>query len=187
MKIKSLLLTGLTVFAMEAGSVAVRGAGTNATMPTPLRIGVYDSRAIAYANFCSEENREKLKKTMDEAKAAKTAGDTNGFAKLKASLVELQAQSHRQVFSTAPVDEILKSMEPRLVEIEKQAGVSRLVSKWDASALGELKSAEQVEVTGLILDEFKLTEKEKQMAKSIESTKPISLEECDRLEKAGKL
>ena len=71
-----------------------------------------------------------------------------------------QEQNHLQVFSTAPVDQILAEMKERVAVIQKEAGVSRLVSKWDEKSLATHKRAEQVDVTDLLLHEFKLNEKQ---------------------------
>ena len=44
-------------------------------------------------------------------------------------------QSHRQGFSTAPVDEILEHIKDDLPKIAKKAGVGSIISKWDEEAL----------------------------------------------------
>jgi hypothetical protein len=105
------------------------------TNSTPVRIGVYDSRAVAYAHFWSGPYQSKLKEQMAAARAAKQAGDTARFKKLDATLRQTQDQLHRQVFSTAPADDALAALKGQIPEIEKQAGVTALVSRWDEQAL----------------------------------------------------
>lgn len=144
------------------------------------RIGTYDSRIVAYAYFWTDARQQKLKSLYAEAKAAQDAGDTKRFEELKKALQEGQQQAHRQVFSTAPVDDALKEIKDRLPAIREKAGVSVLVSKWDNEKLKEYASAEKVDVTDLLASEFKPGEKHLKMIESIKKTKPVTLEQADK-------
>ena len=166
---------------------ATRAAETNSLSTAGQRIGIYDSRIVAYAHFWSEAHQRSLKERVASAHAAKAAGDMGRFNKLSATLKQEQDQNHRQVFSTAPVEEILDDMKARVLEIQQQARVSRLVSKWDEKTLKELKRAEKVDVTDLLLGEFKLTDKQKKVAESFKKAKPLSPAKCEELLKKGEL
>jgi len=78
-------------------------------------------------------------------------------------------------------------LKDRLPEIQKEAGVSRLVSKWDEPTLKEFKRAEQVDVTDLLLREFKLDEKQQKVVTDLRMKEPLPLKEAEKLMREGKL
>ena len=177
---RALLLISLTV-ALVVSAQSTAAAPAVQTNSTPHFIGVYDSRVVAYAWFTSTDHRRVLDKQMDSAKAAKAAGDTAKFEELSKALSELQAEMHRQVFSTAPATGALVALKERLPDIQKQAGVSALISKWDDAALKQNKSATQVDVTDMLASEFKPGEKELKTIESIKKQKPVPLNEIDKM------
>jgi hypothetical protein len=124
---------------------------------------------------------------MTSAKAAKESGDQVGYKAKEAAIRELQDKNHRQVFSTAPVDDALESIKESLPEIKQAAKVDALVSKWDTETLKQYKNAEQVDVTDQLVRKF-ITPNEKQ-TKAIEElkkAKPVSLEKAEELIRNGK-
>lgn len=151
------------------------------------RIGVYDSRALAYAEFWTPAHQSRIKELVKTAKAAKAAGETERFNKLDAELKAERERNHLQVFSTAPVDEILAGMKERVAAVQQEANVSRLVSKWDEPALKELKRAEKVDVTDLLLREFTLDEKQQKVVADLRQKKPLPLEKAEELMRKGEL
>jgi len=180
------VLCGLGCWWFGGGMMAMAGdeAVTNAV---PVRIGVYDSRAVAYAHFWSEPFQSKLKEQMAAARAAKQAGDTARFNELATALRVEQDRIHRQGFSTAPADDALAALKGQIPEIEKQAGVIALVSKWDEAELKKHPNAEQVDVTGQLVREFNPTEKQLKMIADLQKQKPLSLEKCDELIRKGEI
>jgi len=90
------------------------------------RIGIYDSRAVAYAFFWTDGQQAKRNEQMKAASAAKAAGDTAQFEKLSRAQSDAQEKIHRQVFGSAPVDDALAALEPRLPEIQKRAGAPEI-------------------------------------------------------------
>jgi hypothetical protein len=168
--------------------LCVAAASASETNTSQARIGVYDSRAVAYAHFWSASYQTKLNHLMASAKAAKQSGDTNSFGAKSEALRSAQENSHRQVFSTAPVDDALAAIKDRIPEIKKQAGVSVLVSKWDEKALKENSKAEQVDVTDQLVREFiQPTEKQLKVIESLRKAEPLPLEKCDELIRDGKI
>jgi hypothetical protein len=165
--------------------------GASATEPKSAakteRIGIYDSRALAYAHFGSESEQRQQKEVFAAAKEAKTKGDTNRLAKLKAEMKQRQEKSHLQVFSTAPVEEVLATIKDHAEEVKKQAGVSRLVSKWDKAALDRYPSAQQVDVTEQLLSAFKLDAKQLNMVADIRKHDPLPLATAKQMLREGKL
>jgi hypothetical protein len=157
----------------------VRAADTNAVAG---RVGVYDSRAVAYAWFTSDAQMAQLKEQMAAGRAAQQAGDQAKVMEYKTLLKGKQDQIHREMFSTAPAAEALAVLDGKLQAIEQAAGVTNLVSKWDEPALRNYKDAEKVDVTDALVRAFiQPTEKQLKTIESIEKAAPLSLEKCNEL------
>ena len=179
-------MVGLSFAWMSCCTAFADANETNAT--APVRVGIYDSRAVAYAYFWSEASQKKRADLIAAAKAAKQSGDTNKFKAFDTSLSNEQAKVHRQVFSTAPVDDALATIKNEIAAIQKQAGVSVLVSKWDKAALKQYERAEKVDVTDKLVRSF-ISPTEKQL-KNIEvllKGEPMSLEKCNEMIRKGEL
>jgi hypothetical protein len=150
-----------------------------------VRVGVYDSRAIAVAFGDSEAWQASTGKQLAmraEYNAAKAAGNQKRVAELEAQGKAQQTLVHKQGFSTAPVDDILKNIQDKLPEIAKAAGVSAIVSKWDKDALAKYQSAELVDITMPLVNAFHPTERQLKFAIDIQKQAPISLEEAEKMD-----
>jgi len=77
----------------------------------------------------------------------------------------------------------MASLKTRLPEIQKQASVSVLVSKWDQQGLQSYKSAQQTDVTDLLLAKFKLDPKQIKTVEEIKKQKPVPLDKIDKSQK----
>jgi hypothetical protein len=184
---KNILLSiGAASFIAALCAADLQAAETN-TNTTATRIGIYDSRAVAFAWFWSGEHQTQLNELMQSARAAKAAGDTNRFEKFAATLREQQDQIHREGFSTAPPTEALADLKERLPKMQQAAGVSGFVSKWDEVSLKQFKGAEQIDVTDSLVREFKPTEKSLKTISELEKSKPLPLEECNKLILKGEI
>ena len=182
MKMLPICLIGSLVM---GGLTAVLAADTT---NAPSAIGIYDSRAVAYAYFWSAPCQKQQREKVAAAQAARKAGD---IAKLKGYDTEFkahQAELHRMVFSTAPATVAMEAVKERVPEIQKQAGVSALISKWDEQGLKKFPGAARVDVTDKLVREFiQPDEKQSKMILSIEKSEPISLEKCDELIRKGEI
>jgi hypothetical protein len=178
--------TRLFTTVLIAGMMSVGGwaAETNAVSE---RIGIYDSRVIAYAHFWTDTHQKQLNELIKTARETKAAGQTNRYHELAAQLNRAQEQNHLRVFSTAPVDDVLAEMKEQVAVVEKEAGVSRLVSKWDDKALAPYKPANRVDVTDALLRDFKLTDQQKKVIADMRKQKPIPLDKAKELLREGKL
>jgi hypothetical protein len=175
------LIVAVTILANVAGATLLRAGATDENSTSARRIGVYDSRVVAYAHFWAPEQQKQLKQKADLAKAAKSTGDTAQFNKLSKEMSDLQEKLHRQVFSTAPAEEAMAALKPRMPNLQQQASVSVLVSKWDKQALGTYKSVQQVDVTDLLVREFKLQPQQMKTIEEIKKQKPVPLDKIDKL------
>ena len=180
MKYKHLIVIAI-ILANIAGATLARAGATEENNASGQRIGIYDSRVVAYAHFWTPEHQQQLKEKTSAAKAAKATGDQAQFNKLSKEMADEQERIHREVFSTAPAEEAMAVLKSRLPEIQKQAGVSMLVSKWDKHTLGAYKSAQQVDVTDLLVRDFKLDPKQMKTVEEIKKQKPVSLDKIDKL------
>ena len=184
MKTTIMIVLAATVAGLGLDDHSLRAAETNTA---PERIGVYDSRLIAYASFWAAAHQRKLNDLVKEAKAAQASGDTNRFRELDAALKQERERGHLQVFSTAPVEEILAGMKDRVAAVRQDTGVSLLVSKWDEKTLKEHPGARQVDVTDPLLRDFKLTDKQKKVIEAMRQQPPLPLKEAEELMRSGKL
>jgi hypothetical protein len=171
-------LTGAAVMIVALCDVNLRAAETNNTT-SATRIGVYDSRAVAYAWFWNSNHMSQINKLMQNARDAQAAGNTNRFKELAAKLNEQQELGHREVFSTAPPKEALAELKDRLPEIQKAAGVSALVSKWDDAALKKYPDAEKVDVTDQLVREFiQPTPQQEKVLSEMKKAAPVPLDQA---------
>lgn len=185
MKIKSrkLRLTAIPALALSLLISTGAAAETN----TQDRIGIYDSRLIAYVAFSSETQQRKVNDLTLKAKAAKDAGQTEQFKNFGTALKQEQERIHLQVFSTAPVDDVLATMTNRVAQVQKQACISKLVSKWDKATLERHEKAEKVDVTDLLLGEFKLTDRQRKVLEDMKTKKPLPIEKAQEMIRKGEL
>ncbi len=187
MRLTRWMAIGLACGLISVGSVRATDTPGKSAATGDERIGIYDSRAIAYAEFWTEAHQRKISEMVKAAKAAKNAGETERLRKLETELKAEQERNHLQVFSTAPVEAIMAGMKDRVEAIQKEAGVSQLVSKWDDKTLKDHARAEQVDVTDLLLRGFTLNEKQQKVVADLRAKKPLALKEAEKLMREGKL
>jgi hypothetical protein len=101
-----------------------------------MRIGVYDSRAIAiaYGNSAEFQNNDKLMKEID------------------ARMRVLQRRMHEQGFSTGSVADLIVKVKDSLPAVAKKANVRLIVSKWDVNY--QSPDVELVDVTDELVAQF---------------------------------
>jgi len=141
------------------------------------RIGIYDSRAVAVAYAGSSFQQAKMSDLVTQQKKTKADGDKKQIARIEAEGRAWQAQLHQQGFSTAPVDDLLTNISNELPQIQADAGVTQLISKWNEPELQKHASAEKVDVTMKLVDAFHPNERQRQHAIEIQKKKPSKLKE----------
>jgi hypothetical protein len=151
------------------------------------KVGVYDSRVVAYACFLAPEHQSELRAWMAEGKAAKERGDTARHEELKRQIIAEQQALHLQVFSTAPAPDALARLGNRAAAVTRETGVQRLVSKWDTDALRDTAEADRVDVTELLIRDCPLSEKQRQTVREIAAKAPLPLWQAKVLNFFGRL
>lgn len=176
------------LFAAFAAALTLIAASTAPAAPAAEKVGVYDSRAVAYAHFWSTSSCNTRNTLVAAAQTAKRNGDTTEFKRLSAELAGWQSRAHLQVFSTAPCTEALATLEPQRARLEQELGVVRLVSKWDEAALATVPAAARIDVTErLVATLFTPTPQQRKVIDEMKSAKPLPLTKAKQLEKSGKL
>lgn len=140
------------------------------------RVGTYDSRLVAFAAFWDEDHQTRLQARVREARAAQERGDAARYQSLAKELSALQDDLHMQVFSTAPIDDVLAGLKDRLLAVQREAGVSRLVSQWDEAALAGVPAADRMDVTDRLLREFRVPAAKLRQLDQLKLATPLPLE-----------
>lgn len=146
-----------------------------------IRIGTYDSRAIAIAYCNSTFIRDYMRDLLTRYNTAKTAGDKKEISKVEAEIKGHQKRLHKQGFSTASVDDLLQHIKECLPDIRKKAGVDIILSKWDKKSLAKYKTAPTKDVTMLLVKAFKPDARTLKIVKQIQTKEPIPLKRAESI------
>ena len=138
-----------------------------------VRIGTYNTRAVALAYGRSKEFLEYVDKRSKEGKEAKAANDQKKYNQIAAEMSGRQARMHAQVFSNAPIDDIMAGMKESLPGIAQKASVSAIVPEVSYHD----PAVEVVDVTDALVQHFKPTDKTQAMIKDIVKHPPVSYKE----------
>ena len=129
----------------------------------PLKVGTFNSRAVALAFYRSDVWAGVMKAKHAERASAQQAGNKEKVAELEKWGGEQQELAHKQVFGSAPIPNILEYVLPGFPEIAKAAGVPLVVG--DVYYAND--SVQRVDVTMQIVDWLKSNEKTRAMVKDL--------------------
>ncbi len=150
------------------------GAG-EATGRAALRVGVFDSRAIALAYGRSPAGATRFQALHDEYEKAKAANNEPRMKELEREGQWSQVRLHQRAFSTAGVGSILLTVADRVPGVARDAGVSLLVSKWEMPFVG--KGVETVDVTLPLALLFRPDEQTLKLIEHLKTTPPVPFDE----------
>ena len=168
-------LVGLVVAAtMAAGG----DSSSKQKKPTPVRVGVYDSRAVAVAFVASGLFEKELQQWNQEKKEAKQEGNIKAAEKIDAKMLLRQKLVHHQGFGTTSVENILQHIHDQLPDIANKAGVDVIVSKWAIAYQAD--QVEFVDVTDLMIEPFKPSERTKAIIRDLRTKKPVDWEVIEK-------
>jgi hypothetical protein len=117
-----------------------------------MRIGVYDSRAIAIAYGNSAEFQNYVKSVRAEYEKAKSDKNDKLMKEIDARMRVLQRRMHEQGFSTGSVADLIVKVKDSLPAVAKKANVRLIVSKWDVNY--QSPDVELVDVTDELVAQF---------------------------------
>lgn len=167
----------VVVFSFIAIWVAVvveRSANAQPAASAPaarVRIGFYDSRAVAVACISSSYHEQEMRSLQQSLIAAQDAGDTKKADAIKQEGSDRQALAHLQGFSNAPVDQMLAAIKDRLPQIAKAASVQAIVANADYLSA----EVERIDVTDPLVAEFKPSERTLKTIEALRKTPPIPM------------
>jgi hypothetical protein len=174
-------MTGSLLIALLAPFSTTVAQDTESGEVTPrLRLGTFDSRAVAVAYARSETFAAKVGELREDLAKAKEDGNETRAKELEETGRALQQRLHRQGFGTAPVDEILEHIRAELPEIARRAGVDVIVSEWDLAYRDD--SAELVDVTDLLVSRFDPDDETLKIVRERRDRRPVPPEQLERLE-----
>lgn len=139
-----------------------------------LRVGVYDSRAIAIAYGHSDHWNQILKGKMEELEKAKAAGDQKKIEELESWGPERQKEAHLRAFGTAPVHKLFEPVKDKLAEVAQQAGVDLIVSQWELDY--QSPDAETIDVTDQLAELYHPNEQARKIIDQLDTWQPMSRE-----------
>ena len=144
-----------------------------------VRVGIYDSRAVAMAHFGKFIKDGGLEKLYDDHDKAKAAGDTKKAEELAAKGQALQKQLHMRMFGTAPIDDILEEIKKDIPKVAQAAGVDIIVGKWDI--VYQRPSAKVVDITKQLVEIFEPDEETLEKIKALLEHPPVPTEDLENM------
>ena len=140
-----------------------------------LRVGVYDSRAVAVAYHNSTEFRKSLDGITADYKKAKAAKDDKRVKEIDAQMKARQRRAHEQGFSTGSVANVMAKVKDSLPGVAKKAGVDVIASKWELNY--QAPGIKVVDVTDDLVALFQVSEKGLKWVKDIKNHAPLPIEQ----------
>lgn len=169
MKRTALMLTVSLGFALGTWVLALHGQEPSEPATAKVRIGVYDSRAVAIAWARSSHNP--VGEKMKEYEAAKKARDKKKVAELEAWGPAHQRLLHFQGFGHVPVGDLLKPVHESMRDLLQKKNLAAIAMECDLVADG----VEQVDVTNDLVLFFQPTEETLDIVEQLRDKKPLSL------------
>lgn len=159
------------IVCLLASCVATADAAVAFPEDKQVRVGVFDSRAIAVAYYRSSDFNTIMKKLHAEHKKAKASGDTKLAQECETRGKAMNDLAHQQGFGTGSVDTILKKVKEHLPAIAKATNVQVIVSRWNLTY--QEKETEFVDVTDQLVKLFNPDETTLKMINDLRKKAPI--------------
>ena len=165
----------LAMAAMLAAAASCGAPLAAAQDVKPLRVGVFDSRAVALAYGNSDEFQRIVQGLRADHDKAQAANEDTRAKELETEGQWMQVRLHQQGFSTGPVSGILAKVKDKFPAIAAEAGVSLIVSKWEVQFSNS--AVETVDVTLPIVKLFHPSDKVLAWVAQMKTQDPIPFEE----------
>lgn len=141
-----------------------------------MRIGTFDSRAVALAYYRSADGIERMIQEWDQKWSdAEAAGDSARMEELRLFKPSFQHLMHQQVFSTGSIGNVLREIEDDLSSIAAEARVSIIVSRWELSY--SARDVSLIDVTPQMVALFDVDEEVASQVAQMKDVEPVPLEE----------
>jgi len=149
-----------------------------------LRVGTFDSRAVAIVYYQSEEQRQFRQDLSKEYSDAEASGDGWRIMQLDAFFPALQHRMHQQGFSTGSVREIVAKLGAELPRVAEEEGVSLIVSKWELPYWSE--AVELVDLTPQIVALIDPSDRALMLVDQMKASPPAPMEQFLAQEEGGR-
>ncbi|MCX6542785.1 MAG: hypothetical protein NTV05_00015 [Acidobacteria bacterium] len=143
---------------------------------TALRVGVFDSRAIAIAYGQSPAFGQEMQQLRAQFQQAKTDKNDTLAAELEAKGQTQQTLLHLQGFSTGSVSEILAMFKDAVTAVAKEAKVSAVVSQYELAYQGP--NIETVDVTEALVKRINDSPRVVALLGELKKNKPLPMLEA---------
>ena len=140
-----------------------------------IRIGVYDTRAIALAYAASRFNPVANK--LEEMEAAKAAGDTERIKELETWGQKHQRQLHRQGFGRVPVDDLLEHVNDKIPGVIEKADVVAITARLDFANA----KVEAVDVTDALVALYDPPKRTLEWIRQLKGKEPVDLDDLEHV------
>ncbi len=150
------------------------------TDKTEVRVGVFDSRALAVAHFGKIVRDGVLEELYAEHDKAKADGDEQRMKELEIKGQLLQKKFHMQAFGTAPIDDILEEIKEDIPGVAKTAGVDVIVCRHDI--VYQDSATELVDVTNRMVQFFEPDEETLEKIDSLLKKPPVLQEILENMD-----
>lgn len=144
----------------------------------PVRVGVYDSRAVAVAYASSDVFDKILKERKKEYDEAKAAGNDEKVKEFEAWGEANQHKMHLQGFCGASVRELFEPVKDSLPKIAETCGVDIIVSQWQIDY--QTPNLVFVDITDEIIKPFNPNERVLKIVESMKDQPLVSEEEIKK-------
>jgi hypothetical protein len=174
---------GWWVGMVSAAALCLCASASAQSQTNKLRVGVYDSRAVAIAYGNSAAFADSLKSVRVEYDKAKADKDDKRMKQIDAQMKLKQRRMHEQGFSTGSVAGYMAKIKDSLPAVAKKANVQIIVSKWELNH--HAPDVELVDVTEEVVALFHPNEtvmgnknlKVAEILKGVKDHPPVSIEE----------
>src|SRR5262249_48041648 len=138
-----------------------------------VRIGTYDSRAVAVAYARSGEFTARSKDLQRQRTDAEKAGEDARVAELETIGQSMQTRLHLQGFSTAPVDDILQIVADKLPGVAQQNHLAIITR----AAEYHVEGVTLVDVTNDLVALFNPDTQTLKIVNDLRAQKPLPIEQ----------
>jgi hypothetical protein len=142
-----------------------------------LRLGVFDSRAVAVAYARSEIHARSMEELIGRKRAAEERGDHEEVAAVEAEGARRQRRFHLQGFSVVSIDDILVHLEQHLPAVAEQAGVDAIVNRWTVAH--HRPEVQLVDVTEALIAPFQPDERTLAIVRDLRDKRPLDFAEVE--------
>ncbi len=139
-----------------------------------IRIGVYDSRAVALAYYNSDPVRRQMQQMPSELKSSLERGDNAKAAELRVKGPAMQTLMHQQVFGCLSIPNIAPKLAPAFAAAARSKHLLAVVSKWEIGYRDP--EVEYVDITGELVDVFQPNDQVRKWIADLLPNDPVPIE-----------